>query len=133
DAGEGVDSSARGRSHHRWSKNASSRARGPGCVRSGARRSALAGLAGCVDPPGQAGLAAGGGVLVDHALGGCLVDALLGGAGESLGVLGALLGAGEGGLGAGLELAAYRLVALGALDRLAVALDLALDVGHGSC
>ena len=37
---------------------------------------------------------------------------------------------GVGVLDAGLQLAANRLVALGALDGLAVALDLALDVGH---
>ena len=45
--------------------------------------------AGGVEPLGQAALAAGGGVLVDDALGGGLVDALLGQPGGGVGVLGA--------------------------------------------
>ena len=49
------------------------------------------------------------------------------------GVVGPGLGGGDGRLRAGLQLAAHGLVALGALDVLPVALDLALDVGHGSC
>ena len=49
---------------------------------------------------------------------------------SSCGVLRALGGRGGGALGARLQLAAHGLVALGALDGLAVALDLALDVCH---
>ena len=47
------------------------------------------------------------------------------------GVLGAGLGGRDGAAYAGLQLGADRLVALAALLVLAVALDLALDVGHG--
>ena len=48
------------------------------------------------------------------------------------GVLGTLLGGVDGALGAGLELGAHGLVAQAAPLVLAVPLDLALDVGHGS-
>ena len=61
----------------------------------GAGDSALVGAA-ALSALGQPALAAGGGVLVDDALGGGLVDALLGQAGGVVGVLGALVGGGDG-------------------------------------
>src|SRR5262249_34905961 len=81
--------------------------------------------------PHQLGLAVGSLVAVDDTLGGRLVDPLHGQARRFGGPVGALLGGGDGGLDARLDLRPHRLVAEAAALVLAVALDLALDVGHG--
>src|SRR5262249_35637540 len=69
--------------------------------------------------------------LVDDALGRGAVDALQRGPEAGVGVVGPGLGRGDGGPGAGLQLGAGGLVALVTDEVLPVALDLALDVGHG--
>src|SRR5829696_3335839 len=94
----------------------------------GGRDPGESGLGGVGDPVDEAGLAPGGGVLVDHALGGRLVEPLDGLAQLGVAVVGP--GRRHGGLRAGLELGAHGLVALVAHLVLTVALDLALDVGH---
>src|ERR1019366_4560762 len=65
----------------------------------------------------------------DDALGGGLVDALDGGAQRGVLVLGA--GGGDRVLGARAQLGFHGLVAFAVNDVLLVALDLALDIGHG--
>ncbi len=78
----------------------------------------------------QAALAASGLVLVNDS-GACgTVDALDGKAGEFSGVLAAFFSGSEGALGAGLHLGTHGLVGETKTLVLAIALDLALDVGH---
>jgi hypothetical protein len=78
----------------------------------------------------EAALAASGLVLVDDSGAGGTVDALDGKAGEFGGVLAAFLSRSEGAFGAGLHLGAHGLVGETKTLVLAIALDLALDVGH---
>src|SRR5215203_2801567 len=97
-----------------------------------ARGPAGSGLGGeLVDADRQARLAAGGGVLVDDALRHGRVDALERALQAIAGIVGAGLGGGDRCLRARLQLGAHRLVPLAADLVLLVALDLALDVGHG--
>jgi len=72
------------------------------------------------------------GVLVDDALGRSSIDSLDGFTGYLSGVLGARLGRRKGALCAGLHLRADCLVAQAGLLALTVALNLALDVRHGT-
>src|SRR5690606_34282941 len=100
-----------------------------------ARRTRSGGLGGLQGPPhpgDEAGLAPGGGVAVDDALGRGLVDALDGDPEALLDVVGTGLGGLDGPLGPGLDLGAHGPVALTTTEVLPVPLDLALDVRHGA-
>ena len=85
----------------------------------------------CVDASHESALATSGLVLVDDTLGRSGVDALDGESSLLDDVGTALLGGGEGALGAGLQFGTHSLVPQAGLLVLTVSLDLALDVGHG--